>query len=105
MRAMFPLPFNVALLLSDLGEDDWRCDLFGWRDGMVAARGFHLFGGVPRSGRALAPAAADVAAVVPEPVAPSDAPPRDGSSGAGACNTGAPEHCRSGVPQTSEEVR
>mgnify|MGYP006915253084 CR=1 FL=1 len=40
-RVVFPSAFATALLLSDHGGLDVRASLFGWRDGMVAARGFH----------------------------------------------------------------
>jgi proteasome lid subunit RPN8/RPN11 len=41
-RAVFSGPFHIALLISDLGEDDLACDVFGWRYGMVAHRGYYL---------------------------------------------------------------
>ena len=40
-RAVFQGAFNVALLVSDLG-DDLSVDLFGWRGGEIAQRGFYL---------------------------------------------------------------
>ncbi|NIN71010.1 MAG: hypothetical protein GTO46_03550 [Gemmatimonadetes bacterium] len=43
-RAVFSGPFHIALLLSDLGEDDLVCDVFGWRYGMVMHRGYYLTG-------------------------------------------------------------
>lgn len=43
-RAVFSGPFHIALLLSDLGEDDLACDVFGWRYGMVTHRGYYLTG-------------------------------------------------------------
>ena len=43
-RAVFPRAYSIALVLSDgcgnAGTPVWR--LFGWRYGMVMARGFHL---------------------------------------------------------------
>lgn len=38
-RAVFDAAFSVALLLSDLGEAMLRYDWFGWRQGIIAARG------------------------------------------------------------------
>jgi hypothetical protein len=43
-RAVFSGPFHIALLLSDLGDDDLACDVFGWRYGMVMHRGYYLTG-------------------------------------------------------------
>lgn len=43
-RAVFFGPFHIAVLLSDLGDDDLACDVFGWRYGMVAHRGYYLTG-------------------------------------------------------------
>jgi len=41
-RAVFPRAFDVALLLSNLGDDDLSSDVFGWRQGMIAARTYHV---------------------------------------------------------------
>ncbi len=45
-RTVFPRAYSIALVLSDgcgnAGDPTWR--LFGWRYGMVMARGFHLLG-------------------------------------------------------------
>jgi hypothetical protein len=41
-RTAFQAAHNVALLLSFLEDTAPRFDLFGWRHGMVAARGYHL---------------------------------------------------------------
>jgi hypothetical protein len=38
--ACFPRAWQVALLVSDLGEPELRVNLFGWRDAMIAERGF-----------------------------------------------------------------
>lgn len=43
-RTVFPGAFNIAVLLSDFGEPDLRCDVFGWRFGMVMSRDFYLVG-------------------------------------------------------------
>jgi hypothetical protein len=43
-RSVFPAAFNIAVLLSDLGESELRCDVFGWRFGMVMSRGYYLTG-------------------------------------------------------------
>ncbi len=39
---MFDAAFSVALLVSDIGEDSFSYDWFGWRHGRVAARGCYL---------------------------------------------------------------
>lgn len=41
-RAVFPRAFHVALLVSDLGEDDYDASFFGWREGRVEARGYDV---------------------------------------------------------------
>jgi len=41
-RTVFPGAFNIAVLLSDLGDPDFRCDVFGWRFGMMMSRGYYL---------------------------------------------------------------
>ena len=43
-RAVFGRGFDLALLLSDLGTARPSCDLFGWRRGVIAARGFYVLG-------------------------------------------------------------
>jgi hypothetical protein len=43
-RTVFPAAFNIAVLLSDFGESDLRCDVFGWRFGMVMSRDYYLTG-------------------------------------------------------------
>ena len=47
-RAVFPRAFDVALLLSNLGDDDLSSDVFGWRQGMIAARAYHVLQEVDR---------------------------------------------------------
>lgn len=44
-RTVFDAAFNVALLLSDTGAEGLSYDVFGWRDGIVAARGAYLVAG------------------------------------------------------------
>ncbi len=39
---VFGRAFNLALLLSDLGEPRHRVDLFGWRDGAIEERDFYV---------------------------------------------------------------
>jgi len=46
-RTVFPAGYNIALLLSDLGEADLRLDVFGWRNGLVKPRGYYVSGGPP----------------------------------------------------------
>ncbi len=41
-RAAFPRAFDVALLMSNLGDDELSSDVFGWRQGMVVARAYHV---------------------------------------------------------------
>jgi proteasome lid subunit RPN8/RPN11 len=41
-RALFPAAYAVALLLSYQGDPAPRFDLFGWRHGVITARGYHL---------------------------------------------------------------
>ena len=56
-RAVFGRGFDVALLITNLGEDDLACDLFGWRHGMVTRRGYHVTDGpapAPAAGAGLA---------------------------------------------------
>lgn len=63
-RTVFPGAFNIAVLLSDFGEPDLSCDVFGWRFGMVMSRDYYLTG----------PAATEYA-----PPAPSVRPALSGS--------------------------
>jgi proteasome lid subunit RPN8/RPN11 len=44
-RTVFDAAYSIALLLSDIGEDTLSCDWFGWRHGIVAARGCYLLPG------------------------------------------------------------
>lgn len=44
-RTIFPRAFHVALLVSDRGREPLDVNLFGWRHGMVVARGFDLLRG------------------------------------------------------------
>ena len=41
-RTVFDAAFNIALLLSDIGEASYSYDWFGWRHGTVAARGCYV---------------------------------------------------------------
>ncbi len=55
-RTVFPGPYHVALLLSDLGGDDLVCQVYGWRQGIVVQRGYYLIedsaiGGIGASAR------------------------------------------------------
>jgi hypothetical protein len=40
-RTVFGRAFDIALLLSELGGSEPSYDLFGWRQGMIVARGFY----------------------------------------------------------------
>ncbi len=46
-RTVFPMAFNVALLLSFLEQDAPSIDLFGWREGRICPRGFYF---IPEAG-------------------------------------------------------
>lgn len=107
MRAMFPAPFNVALLLSDLGEDELRCNLFGWRDGMIVARDYHLLGAGPlRAGNAAtADNPDDVTVPIADPVATCDGPVREAARGSAACRNGLAEPRASNDPQAPQKAR
>jgi hypothetical protein len=52
-RAIFDTAFSVALLLSDTGRDQLDYALFGWRNGMIAARGCYLLSGAANPAEAL----------------------------------------------------
>jgi len=41
-RTVFPRAFHIALLLSDLGGPELDASLFGWSQGVVTNRGFHI---------------------------------------------------------------
>lgn len=41
-RTVFPKAFSLALVVSEITEDDRRIALFGWRRGRVEQRGFHI---------------------------------------------------------------
>lgn len=41
-RTVFPKAFSLALVVSEIAEDDRRIALFGWRRGRVEQRGFHI---------------------------------------------------------------
>ncbi len=72
---VFGRGFDVALLLSDLGTDDLACDLFGWRYGMVAHRGYYVMGDSPVNGGESQGGAEDG----PAPVDDGYGPRRDGA--------------------------
>jgi proteasome lid subunit RPN8/RPN11 len=46
----FPSAYHVALLISDKTPDGLVWSLFGWSQGMVAARGFHILSNNPEGG-------------------------------------------------------
>lgn len=41
-RSAFPAPFNIALLLSDDGEERHVPSVWGWRNGAILRRAYHL---------------------------------------------------------------
>jgi proteasome lid subunit RPN8/RPN11 len=43
-RTIFPRAYSVALVVNDLAEDDATFSMFGWRRGLLEARGFYLTG-------------------------------------------------------------
>ena len=65
-RTVFPGAFNIAVLLSDLGDPDFRCDVFGWRFGMMMSRGYYLTGSNVTEDTSLLP--------VGQPASPSNEP-------------------------------
>jgi len=52
-RTVFPRAFHCALLVSDLGRDELDVSFYGWRHGVVAARGFEVLDGPPEAARPL----------------------------------------------------
>jgi len=43
-RAVFPRAYSIALVANDVGVGDLSFSLFGWRNGLIAPRGYHLKG-------------------------------------------------------------
>jgi proteasome lid subunit RPN8/RPN11 len=43
-RTVFPRAYSVALVVNDLAAEDATFSMFGWRRGLLEARGFHLTG-------------------------------------------------------------
>lgn len=43
-RTIFPRAYSVAMVVNDLAEDDATFSMFGWKRGLLEARGFHLIG-------------------------------------------------------------
>jgi hypothetical protein len=41
-RTVFPKAYSVALVVNGIGFDDFTHSLFGWREGLVHPRGFHV---------------------------------------------------------------
>ena len=41
-RTVFGRPFDVALLVSDIGDTELAMNLYGWRHGMIQERGFQV---------------------------------------------------------------
>jgi hypothetical protein len=41
-RAAFPAPFNIALLVSDDGDERHVPSVWGWRNGAILRRAYHL---------------------------------------------------------------
>lgn len=42
-REVFSRAFNIALLLTNRGAQGWATNAFGWRQGMIASRGYAIF--------------------------------------------------------------
>lgn len=42
-RQIFSRAFNIALLLTNRGPQGWATNAFGWRQGMIASRGYAIF--------------------------------------------------------------
>lgn len=51
-RTVFPAAYSVALVINELADDERTVSMFGWSQGMVVQRGFHVLDGagpaVPR---------------------------------------------------------
>lgn len=51
-RTVFPAAYSVALVINELADDERTVSMFGWNQGMVVQRGFHVLDGagpaVPR---------------------------------------------------------
>ena len=43
-RTIFPRAYSVALVVNDLADDAATFSMFGWRRGLLEARGFHITG-------------------------------------------------------------
>lgn len=46
-RTIFPRGYSIALVVNDIGFADPTFSMFGWRDGLIAARGFHMTSASP----------------------------------------------------------
>ena len=46
-RAVFPRAYAVALVVNQIAEQEQTFSLFGWRQGLIQARGFHVLNGLP----------------------------------------------------------
>jgi proteasome lid subunit RPN8/RPN11 len=44
-RTIFPRAYSVALVVNNLGDEDATFSMFGWKRGLLEARGFYLSGG------------------------------------------------------------
>jgi hypothetical protein len=42
-REVFSRAFNIALLLTNRGPQGWAINAFGWRQGMIASRGYAIY--------------------------------------------------------------
>ena len=41
-RTVFPAAYSVALVVNELADDEQTLSMFGWKQGMVVQRGFHV---------------------------------------------------------------
>lgn len=55
-RTIFPRAYSVALVVNDVGGGDATFSMFGWRRGLLEARGFNITGEVTSVGAGLVPA-------------------------------------------------
>ena len=44
-RTVFPAAYSIALVVKELADDKQTISMFGWRQGMVAQRGFQVLNG------------------------------------------------------------
>jgi hypothetical protein len=53
-RTVFPRAYSIALVANDVATGDVTFSAFGWRDGLLESRGFHIVGAQPRTASSFA---------------------------------------------------